>query len=134
MENEVNQRIGAALRTARLARGLTQDDLARVLQVERATISRYEQGTRPIPAEVLSRLSRHLHTPVYQLLPDAFGFDATVNTIVEILASNPDLAGALITLLQHQPAEIPDDGTDRPATGVPGARRPTPTTNGVKHA
>lgn len=135
MDSEANQRIGAAIRSARLAKGITQDDLARMLNVERATISRYEQGTRPVPAEMISRLSTYLHTPVYQLLPDAFGFDATVSMVVEILSGNPALAGAVMTLLQHQPVALYEaDTAQEPANVKPGTRRPTPTTNGVKPA
>lgn len=102
MDTQVKRRVGEAIRNARQARGITQDDLARVLHVGRTTISRYEQGRRPVPAEALTRISLFLQTPVHKLLPDAFGLDSAMVHVVDILQERPGLVSAVLTLLQHE--------------------------------
>lgn len=63
--------IGAAVRNTRMARGITQDELAQALGVDRVTISRYEGGKRAISIPTLLDVSAYLGIPVTRLLPRA---------------------------------------------------------------
>ncbi len=95
--------IGAAVRNARMARGITQDELAQALGVDRVTISRYEGGKRAIGIPTLLDVSAYLRIPVTLLLPrpnpeDALeslhieqGLSDEVRAIAAHLCRQPDL-------------------------------------------
>ena len=95
--------IGAAVRNARRARGITQDELAQALGVDRVTISRYEGGKRAIGIPTLLDVSDYLGIPVTLLLPrpnPADGLEALhieqglsdeVHAIAARLCRQPDL-------------------------------------------
>ena len=52
--------IGEQIKTARKAKGLTQDDLAKAINATRQTVSNYEAGKRLPDGETLLRLSKAL--------------------------------------------------------------------------
>ena len=55
IERELRKRLGGALRAARLAMQLTQDDLASLVETDPETISRFERGaTLPSLVRLLS--------------------------------------------------------------------------------
>lgn len=106
-EQDLNRRIGAALREARLSRGVTQDDLARLLQVDRTMISRYERGSRTLSAPALLSVFHYLEYSLGTLdlgtyaeraasapLPEA------IQRIVEMLQQRPDLIGTVEDVLE----------------------------------
>lgn len=64
--------IGSKLKTLRKGRGLTQDELARKMDLSRATISNYEVGRR---SPHLSELRRF--ATFYGVSLDYFGIEAT---------------------------------------------------------
>ncbi len=99
-EYELNTRIGAAIRAARLARGVTQDDLAQLLQVDRTMISRYERGVRTLSAPALLYIFQYLEYSLHVLDPEAAAQNADslmvpahepVQRINQILEQRPDL-------------------------------------------
>lgn len=49
---------------------LTQEDLARMLGVTKATISRWESGARKVDAEKLPEVSERTGIPPHNLRPD----------------------------------------------------------------
>lgn len=107
--NALHHQIGAALRQARLARGVTQDDLARLLAVDRVTISRYERGTRPLPLAALLQIATYLEQPASALLPPehqapmptpAPPEQAAVQTVVRVLTDHPELVPTVLDLLE----------------------------------
>ena len=53
----VDQHVGRRIRGKRRALGLTEDDLAKALGVERGRIEAYERGPARVPSEHLIRLS-----------------------------------------------------------------------------
>jgi transcriptional regulator with XRE-family HTH domain len=67
--SDLQRQIGAGVRQARLSRGVTQEDLAQVLGVDRVTITRYENGSRPLPLVALLQIATFLEQPVSVLLP-----------------------------------------------------------------
>lgn len=106
----LNQRIGAAIRAARLARGVTQEELARAFGVDRVTIARYEGGTRAISAPVLlhilSFLGQEIQLDGEQRRGEAHPaqpiepLDPTVARIVQVLQERPELVATVIDLLE----------------------------------
>lgn len=58
------------IRTARKEAGLTQEDLAKDLNINRATLSKYESGTISPTIEMLVKISVALNRPVTDLLGD----------------------------------------------------------------
>ncbi|MDP9314425.1 MAG: helix-turn-helix domain-containing protein [Chloroflexota bacterium] len=99
--------IGAALRNARLAQGITQDELAQAPGVDRVTISRYEGGKRAIALPTLMDVSAYLGVPLALLLPAVDRGNGTetsrlkadlahnVHVIVTQLCRHPDLIGVV---------------------------------------
>jgi transcriptional regulator with XRE-family HTH domain len=120
-ESHLNAQIGAAVRAARLARGVTQDDLASLLGVDRVTISRYEGGKRTLPSPALVRIATYLAISVSQLTPEATSSpdmarapaalqpitlahadaqQTAMQTVVRVLEQRPDLLPTVLDLLE----------------------------------
>ena len=83
------------IKSARKARGMTQEELAVHLNVVRQTISKWEKGLSVPDADLLIRLSETLEVPVSKLLGANMDFkqedtDATENRLSRI---NQQLAG-----------------------------------------
>ena len=70
IDTNLTAQTGTAVRSARIARGVTQDDPARLLGVDRVTVSRYEGGkrARSVPAHI--HIASCLELPISRLLPD----------------------------------------------------------------
>lgn len=62
--------IGDNIRSARMARGMTQQEMARRLNVVRQTVSKWEKGLSVPDADVLLQMAELLQVPVSQLLGD----------------------------------------------------------------
>lgn len=70
------------LREARKAAGITQHELAAALRVNRATISKYENGSLDLPIAQAKVIARILGVRWYELYPDEQqGLVATVDQI-----------------------------------------------------
>lgn len=103
--------IGAGLRNARVAKGITQDELVQALGVDRVTISCYEGGKRAIGLPTLMDVSAYLGVPITVLLPTADRGNGTetsrlkddlahdVHAIVAQLCRQPNLIGAVKALI-----------------------------------
>jgi len=59
---------GEKIKQARIAKGLTQDDLAAALGISKSAVSRCEQDQRQFRVEQLYTLSKLLDIPVYELV------------------------------------------------------------------
>ena len=77
VEDVVRQR----LRSLRLARGWTLDDLASRSNIGASTISRIETGHRRLAIDNLAELARALETTVDELLADDSGEDVVIRPI-----------------------------------------------------
>jgi transcriptional regulator with XRE-family HTH domain len=69
-DQELLNRIGARIRQARSARGLSQQDLAAVVGIEPETLSRVETGTSAMSLTNLARLAQALEVSLGSLLDD----------------------------------------------------------------
>lgn len=63
--------VAELVRATRKARGWTQAELAHRLDIESATLSRYEVGARALPLPLLARCAEALGVPAATLLPGA---------------------------------------------------------------
>lgn len=94
-EAAIYRELGARLRTVRLACGVSQEELAQRLGIERVTLSRYESGARTLPLATLLAIAELLHQPIAAFVPDGAALSAPPGG-----ASNRRLPG--------QPALHPD--------------------------
>ena len=65
--------VGALLRQARLEAGISQKELAEILNCSTKRISTYEYGERPIPLAELELLAHHLHLPLEYFIDNQEG-------------------------------------------------------------
>jgi transcriptional regulator with XRE-family HTH domain len=65
----VDQHVGRRIRGKRRALGLSGDDLARALRVDRDTIDAYERATARVPSEHLIGLAEFLGVSVSYFFP-----------------------------------------------------------------
>lgn len=96
--DQTDLQVGAALRAARLARGLRQDDLAQLLQVDRSTIARYEAGERAMSVSTLVQVARLLNQSVSALLPGHQQNDALAK-VIRLLEQRPDLLPRVLDVI-----------------------------------
>src|SRR5262245_36423952 len=68
-DQAIYRAIGLQLRTVRLACGVSQEELAERLGIERVTLSRYESGARTLPLATLVRVAELLRRPIAEFLP-----------------------------------------------------------------
>lgn len=73
------------LRKARKAAGLKQDELAAALKVNRATISKYENGAIELPVSHAKILAPILRVKWYELYPEERQGDAIASDLTERL-------------------------------------------------
>lgn len=73
------------IRAARKAEGMTQEELAQELKINRATLSKYESGIISPTLEMLGRIAIALNRPVTDILgedrPDEWGFSTNEKAV-----------------------------------------------------
>ncbi len=107
IDTALNRRIGDAVRAARLSRGVTQEDLAKMLGVDRVTVARYESGLRTLTAPTLFTIFEYLEVPLSSLWEvetkqapaSTPSFAPPLQHIVALLQQRPDLAISVQELL-----------------------------------
>lgn len=67
--NPLGKEIGQRIRDARLRQGLTQEELAHLIDMERPNVSRLERGLHVPSLETVYAVSSALRTSVAALLP-----------------------------------------------------------------
>jgi transcriptional regulator with XRE-family HTH domain len=70
-EADFDQFVGSRLRELRIARGLTQDQVARPLGLARTSVTNIEAGRQPASGWLLWRIAQLLSTEVAALLPES---------------------------------------------------------------
>jgi transcriptional regulator with XRE-family HTH domain len=107
----LDAQIGAAVREARLNRGVTQGELAAALGLTHGSIARYETGTRSLSVAQLLRIGQVLGVPAPSLLPGGGGaatalptaspHGQAIETLVRVLEKHPDLMPAVLAALEQ---------------------------------
>jgi len=108
-ETRVEEVVRRRLRSLRVARGWTLDDLARRSNIGASTISRIETGHRRLAIDNLADLARALDTTVEELLADDSGEDVVIrptraragNGAVQWMLSRPhDPSGRVVAKMR----------------------------------
>lgn len=61
------ERLSVNIKEYRLKMGITQDGLAKLLDISRGCVANYEAGTRCPDADMINKLAKHLNVPVERL-------------------------------------------------------------------
>lgn len=76
--------VGKALRDARKAAGLTQEELANRLRYTRPTIAMWESGKREPPVAAFSRALTECGLELQRVLPDEAAVDIKLNELLSL--------------------------------------------------
>ena len=80
------------LRNLRVARNMTQMDLARDLQTSQSAITMWETGRREPDFRTIQKISAYFRVPMSELIPSEEITDQdSVNVIAQSMQSNPKL-------------------------------------------
>ena len=120
--------VGANLRSLRLSYAVKQTDLAARLGVQRAAVTRWEQGTRGLTVDMLLKIADTFGIPASRLLPEHHqdvGSAPAVNeqpisapqsleesaiaSIAHVLHERPELIIAVMQFLEQQSLETERD-------------------------
>lgn len=77
------------IRKCRIAAGMTQEELAVLLETSQATVARYERGEVDIKATKLLQIASALKMPVSELFEDGDGLTDAERDLIDQLRSNP---------------------------------------------
>ena len=123
--------IGRVLRELRLNRNIKQLELAQALGVTRATVTRWELGSRAMTVSTLLAIADLLDAPASLLLPERHQApvsdtlvapeQAAIRAIDHMLEVRPDLIPTVIALLEPLVADDPAIQATR-AIDVPAAQ------------
>ena len=69
-KNEFAKKVGSKMAFYRERAGLTQENLAEMVEVERNTITRYESGLREPKLHLFVEIAKALEISIEELLPD----------------------------------------------------------------
>jgi transcriptional regulator with XRE-family HTH domain len=101
--------VGANLRSLRLSYTVKQTDLAARLGVQRAAVTRWEQGTRGLTVDMLLRIADTFGIPASRLLPDRHQDTGGAPTAIEQRVSTPhSLEESAIVSITHVLRERPE--------------------------
>jgi transcriptional regulator with XRE-family HTH domain len=107
-EEALYRAIGAWLRAVRLACGVSQEELAERLGIERVTLSRYESGARTLPLATLVRVAELLRRPITAFLPNSAEASAPASPPLSTAASHQQPTHADIARIGAMLAEHPE--------------------------
>ena len=89
MADKVYEYIGQKIQSFRNQHGMTQEDLARQVEVTPNTISRWETATYKVQIENLESLSRIFRVPIWSFLPSEV--QAPTEQLQTLLSATGDL-------------------------------------------
>src|SRR5215207_3769087 len=106
--NDYDAEVGAKVRALRLSYTIKQTDLAARLGVQRAAVTRWEQGTRGLTVDMLLRIADTFGIPASRLLPERHHDAATLPApLGQVAAAPPSLEESAITSITHLLRERP---------------------------
>lgn len=103
--------VGDKIREIRTSKGLSQEYLAKALGTSKATISRYEKGTREPRMEQLENIAIILNTPISNfLVPESVAEDSlelgtifgTYHSVCNIVMEDPEVPERLKVIMREQ--------------------------------
>ena len=101
--------VGANLRALRLSYTVKQTDLAERLGVQRAAVTRWEQGTRGLTVDMLLRIADTFGIPASRLLPERHRDTGQAPAPLEQrISTPPSLEESAIVSIAHVLRERPE--------------------------
>lgn len=98
--------IGIRIRTMRLSRQMTQEDLARSIGQSASSITMYETGRREPDFEILEAMADVFNVPLVSFISDDAGLDAKDLHLLSIFHSaDPKYQALALELLEEHPAK-----------------------------
>jgi transcriptional regulator with XRE-family HTH domain len=67
----IDQHVARRIKGKRMALGLSEDDLAKAIGVERGQVAEYERAATRVPPDQLLRLSEFMDVPISYFFPSA---------------------------------------------------------------
>ncbi len=98
-EYQMNELIVKKVKAARLERGLTQKDLAKLLDRTSASISDLERAKVQVTASDLAKLAKYLNKPIEYFYGDSFGGDEVDNLVALIRKMDPEIRSEQINVI-----------------------------------
>ena len=95
----MNEFIVKKVKAARLERGLTQKDLAKLLDRTSASISDLERAKVQVTASDLAILAKYLNKPIEYFYGDSFGGDEIDNLVALIRKMDPEIRSEQINVI-----------------------------------
>lgn len=88
---------GTNLRNLRLSRGLTQEEMAELINSNQASITAWERGVRMPPLLTIQGIADSLHVPLSTLIGvQMTGYEADADReLIDLLESNPKIRDLL---------------------------------------
>ena len=103
MQKDILKQFGQRLKEIRTAKGLSQEQLSDLTDIDRSYISDVERGLRNIAIENVTALAEALKVPVYQFFLNADNllekWDINLRQLEELILKNPSLRGFIIGYL-----------------------------------
>lgn len=66
----IKQKFGKNVRRLRKSKGLSQEKLALIAEVDRTYVPSIEKGERNVSIVIIEKLAKALNVPIYELLKD----------------------------------------------------------------
>ena len=95
----MNEFIVKKVKAARLERGLTQKDLAKLLDRTSASISDLERAKVQVTASDLAKLAKYLNKPIEYFYGDSFGGDEIDNLVALIRKMDPEIRSEQVNVI-----------------------------------
>ena len=94
--------LGKRIKSLRTSRGLSQRELARLVNMDQSFLSRVENGMNTPTVEHIPVIARHLGVTPGYLLGQGEGLAGLTPELRKLLAKDGPLPGGLIELAQHK--------------------------------
>ena len=124
---DYDAQVGANLRALRLSYTVKQTELATRLGVQRAAVTRWEQGTRGLTVDMLLRIADTFGIPASRLLPerhqdhalpaDRSLEESAIASIAQILRERSDLIVSVMQLIEREAFAADQDRSEAQAGG-----------------
>ena len=124
---DYDAQVGANLRVLRLSYTVKQTELATRLGVQRAAVTRWEQGTRGLTMDMLLRIADTFGIPASRLLPerhqdhalpaDGSLEESAIASIAQILRERSDLIVSVMQLIEREAFAADQDRSEVQAGG-----------------
>lgn len=102
----IKEDIGIRIRTMRLSRQMTQEDLAKSIGQSASSITMYETGRREPDFEILEAMADIFNVPLIAFISDDVGLNSQDLHLLSVFhAADPKYQELVLELLEEHPAK-----------------------------